>query len=207
MYKGFLHTHYLVVTLFLLIYVVKTILLLSNRNDLLAIFTKKVRIFEMIVSSLFLITGIYLSTQLPLGNKYDYLFYIKVVMVLVAIPAAIIGFKRSNKILAALSLLLITGSFGIAEAYSKRKATPKENGTLISATDGKSLYENNCSSCHGNDGKLGMAGAMDLTATQLEVNSIAQIILHGRGAMVPVAVSEEQAKSISEYVAGTIKGH
>ena len=52
-----------------------------------------------------------------------------------------------------------------------------------------------------------MAGAMDLTATQLEVNSIAQIILHGRGAMVPVAVSEEQAKSISEYVAGTIKGH
>jgi cytochrome c553 len=166
-----------------------------------------VRNFEIIVSSLFLITGIYLSTQLPLGNKYDYLFYIKVVMVLVAIPAAIIGFKRSNKILAALSLLLITGSFGIAEAYSKRKATPKENGTLISANDGKSLYESNCSKCHGKDGKLGMAGAMDLTATQLEVNSIAQIILHGRGAMVPVAVSEEQAKSISEYVAGTIKGH
>lgn len=207
MYKGFLHTHYLVVTLFLLIYVVKTILLLSNRNDLLATFTKKVRIFEMIVSSLFLITGIYLSTQLPLGNKYDNLFYTKVVMVLVAIPAAIIGFKRSNKILAALSLLLITGSFGIAEAYSKRKGTPKENGTTVSTTDGKSLYEGNCSSCHGKDGKLGLAGAMDLTATQLDVKSIAQIIQHGRGAMAPVAVSEEQAKSISEYVAGTIKGH
>ena len=77
MYKGFLHTHYLVVTLFLLIYVVKTILLLSNRNDLLAIFTKKVRIFEMIVSSLFLITGIYLSTQLPLGTSTIIYFILK----------------------------------------------------------------------------------------------------------------------------------
>lgn len=207
MYKGFLHTHYLVVTLFLLIYVIKTILLLSNRNDLLATFTKKMRIFEMIVSSLFLITGIYLATQLPLGNKYDYLFYVKIVMVLVAIPVAIIGFKRSNKILAALSLLLITGSFGIAEAYSKRKSTPKDAETSISATDGKSLYERNCSSCHGNDGKLGMAGAMDLSATQLDESSIAEIIQHGRGAMAPAAVTEEEAKSISQYVAGNLKAH
>ncbi len=53
MYKGILHSHYLVVTLFLLIYVIKTILLLSNKNDLLATFTKKVRIAEMIISFVF----------------------------------------------------------------------------------------------------------------------------------------------------------
>jgi hypothetical protein len=207
MYKGFLHTHYLVVTLFLLIYLIKTILLLSNRNDLLATFTKKVKVFEMIVSSLFLVTGIYLSTQLPLGNKYDYLFYIKIVMVLVAIPIAIVGFKRSNKILAALSLLLITGSFGIAEAYTKRKATSKDTGVQIAATDGKALYEKNCSSCHGSDGKLGLAGALDLSVTKLDGNSIADIIQHGRGAMSPIAVTVEEARSISDYVEGTIKGH
>jgi len=207
MYKGFLHTHYLVVTLFLLIYLIKTILLLSNRNDLLATFTKKVKVFEMIVSSLFLVTGIYLSTQLPLGNKYDYLFYIKIAMVLAAIPIAIIGFKRSNKILAALSLLLITGSFGIAEAYTKRKSTPKDSGVQIAATDGKAQYEKNCASCHGTDGKLGLSGAMDLTITKLDVKSISEIILKGRGAMLPIAVTEEEAKSISDYVEGTIKGH
>lgn len=207
MYKGFLHTHYLVVTLFLLIYLIKTILLLSNRKDLLATFTKKVKVFEMIISSLFLITGIYLTTQLPFGNKYDYLFYIKIVMVLVSIPLAVIGFKRSNKILAALSLLLITGSFGIAEAYSKRKGTPKGDGTAIAVTDGKALYEKNCSSCHGTDGKLGLSGALDLSATQLDVSSIQTIIQQGRGAMAPVSVSEQEAKSISDYVEGTIKGH
>ena len=65
MYKGILHSHYLVVVLFLLIYVIKTILLLSNKNDLLAKFSKKVKIAEIIISVLFLVTGIYLSTQLP----------------------------------------------------------------------------------------------------------------------------------------------
>src|SRR6478609_248392 len=106
MYKVILHTHYLVVTLFLLIYVIKTILLLSNKNDLLASFVKKTRIAEMIISFLFLGTGIYLATQLPFGGKYDYLFWIKICMVFASIPIAIIGFKKSNKILAALSLLL-----------------------------------------------------------------------------------------------------
>src|SRR3954470_18580156 len=141
MYKGFLHTHYLVVTLFLLIYVIKTILLLSNRNDLLATFTKKVRVFEMIVSALFLITGIYLATQLPFNSKYDYLFWIKIVMVFASIPLAVIGFKRGNKILAALSLLLITGSYGVAEVYSKRKGIAKtETAASGSTNDGAALY-------------------------------------------------------------------
>ena len=34
MYKGILHTHTLLVILFLMIYVIKTILLLSNKNEL-----------------------------------------------------------------------------------------------------------------------------------------------------------------------------
>src|ERR1700741_142838 len=121
MYKGFLHTHILVVTLFLLLYLVKTILLLSNRNDLLQKFSKMFRIPEMIISTLFLVTGIYLALQLPFGGKYDYLFWIKIAMVLASIPIAVVGFKKSNKILAALSLLLITGSYGLAEVYGKKK--------------------------------------------------------------------------------------
>src|SRR5882762_6849469 len=101
MQTGILHTHYLVVTLFLLIYVIKTILLLSNKSDLLASFSKKVKVVEMIVSFLFLLTGIYLTTQLSFGGKYDYLFYVKIVLVLSSIPIAIIGFRKSNKVLAA----------------------------------------------------------------------------------------------------------
>ena len=208
MYKGILHSHYLVVVLFLLIYVIKTILLLSNKNDLLAKFSKKVKIAEIIISVLFLGTGIYLSTQLPLGGKYDYLFWVKLIMVFLSIPIAVIGFKKSNKILAALSLLLITGSFGLAEVYSKRKGERKEViNNELAQNDGKSLYESNCASCHGSNGKLGLAGAKDLTATLLDVSAINKIILEGRGLMSAINVNPEEANKIAEFVNGNIKGH
>lgn len=206
MYKGFLHTHYLVVTLFLLIYVIKTILLLSDKNDLLARFTKSVRIPEMIISFLFLGTGIYLATQLPYGGMFDYLFWIKLIMVFASIPLAVIGFKRSNKLLAALSLVLITASFGLAEVYHKRKGIAKEAETTIAETDGKKLYEANCLSCHGTDGKLGLAGAKDLSASGLSVAEMNEIIIHGKGAMPAANVNEQQSTAIAEYVNGSIKG-
>ena len=207
MYKGFLHTHYLVVTLFLFLYVIKTVLLLSNKNDVLASFTRKTRVFEMIISALFLITGIYLATQLPFGGKYDYLFYIKIVMVVLSIPLAVIGFKRSNKILAALSLLLITGSFGIAEVYSKRKAVPKDSAQPIASNDGKALYTNNCALCHGDNGKLGISGAKDISTSSMDVTAMTDLILKGKGAMPPARVNQEEATAIADYVEKNIKGH
>jgi uncharacterized membrane protein SirB2 len=209
MYTIIKNTHYISVTLFLIIYVIKTILLLSSRAELLESFNRRTKIVEMIVSALFLITGIYLATQLPFGGKYDYLFWIKIMMVFASIPIAIIGFKKRNKILAALSLLLITGSFGIAEVYSKRKGIMKQdtNAPAVAANDGKSLYEINCKLCHGSDGKLGAAGSKDLSASQLDVNAMKDIILNGKGNMAPVRVSNEQADAIASYVESNIKGH
>lgn len=205
MVKGILHTHYLVVTLFLLIYVVKTILLLSDKKDLLDKFSRKFKVPEMIISVLFLLTGIYLSTQLPFGGKYDYLFWIKIVMVLIAIPLAIVGFRKSNKILASLSLLLITGVYGVAEVYHKRKAIPVMSNELIS--DAKELFQNNCASCHGENGKAGKFGSKDLSLTQLDIAGINQIIVQGKGMMPPASgLSPEQAQSLSEYVHNNIKG-
>jgi uncharacterized membrane protein SirB2 len=202
MYKGILHTHYLVVTLFLLIYVVKTILLLSDKNDVLTRFTRFIRIPEIIVSVLFLGTGIYLMTQLP---SIPGLIWIKLILVFASIPVAIVGFKKSNKILAALSLVMITASFGIAEISHKKKI--KADNTGIAATDGKALYENNCVSCHGPDGKLGLAGAKDLTATQLDEAEIKTIILNGKGLMPAAQVNEQEANAIASYVNGDLKGH
>ncbi len=203
MYKGFLHTHYLVVTLFLLIYVIKTILLLSDKKELLQMFSKKIKLFEIIVSALFLITGVFLLTQLPFGSKYDYLLWIKIVMVFASIPLAVIGFKKGNKVLAALSLLLLTGSFGLAEVYHKRKNIASEP---ITGTNGKELYEANCKLCHGSDGKAMLAGALDLSISQLDKNQIKDVILNGRNLMVKVNVTDEQAEAISNYVLENLKG-
>jgi cytochrome c5 len=202
MVKGILHTHYLVVTLFLLIYVIKTVLLLSNKYDLLQSFTKKVKVPEMIISFLFLGTGIYLMIQLPVIH---YLMWVKLALVFASIPIAVIGFKKKNKILAALSLVMITASFGIAEIANKKKM--KMDNSNISSADGKALYENNCKVCHGGDGKAALAGAKDLSITQLDVNAIKEVILHGQNMMQPVPVTDEQAAAIAGYVNSDLKGH
>lgn len=204
MYKACLHTHYLVVTLFLLIYVVKTVLLLSDKQAALQKFTKMVKIPEMVISVLFLLTGVYLLTQLPVVKP---MMWIKIALVLVSIPLAIIGFKKSNKALAVLSLLMILGAFGLGEMnHRKQGQVDVAPGASIAANDGKALYEANCVLCHGADGKLGMAGALDLSKTVLDLPSITQVISNGRGAMPAAQVSNEQAAAIADYVATHIKG-
>ena len=182
-------------------------MLLSNKNDLLITFSKKIKVVEMIVSFLFLLTGIYLTTQLSFGGKYDYLFYVKIVLVLGSIPVAVVGFRKSNKVLAALSLLMIVGSFGLAESYHKKKGIAKEVPATIASNDGETLFKANCVLCHGNDGKLGASGAKDLSASTMEVSEIKQIILNGKGLMPAAPVNEEQAAAIADYVNGSLKGH
>lgn len=208
MYKGFLHTHYLVVTLFLLLYIVKTVLLLSNKTEALQKFTKKTRIFEMVISFLFLITGVFLLTQLPVIGT---LMWIKIAVVLASIPVAVVGFRKGKKALAALSLLMLFAAFGMGEVYHKHPPVAQVKpaagaDSSMAALDGKSLYEANCALCHGNDGKLGMAGALDLSKTALDVPGIREVIVNGRGAMPPAQVTNEQAAAIADYVNGNIKG-
>ncbi len=194
-------THRISVTLFFLIYVVKTVLLLSNRADLLQKFTKATKVIEMIVSALFLITGVYLMTKLP---HIETILWVKIVLVLASIPIAIVGFKKSNKILAALSLLMITASYGLGEVGKKHR----EKGIEVAANviDGKEIYEAKCSLCHGNDGKAQLSGASDISKTQMAADSIKITILNGKRTMVPVKITDEQATAVAEYVEGSIKG-
>ncbi len=195
--------HVVSVILFLLIYVVKTILLLSNKTDVLDAFAKKIKIPEMIISVTFLVTGTYLLTQVP---EIKTLMIIKIVLVLLSIPTAIIGFKKRNKILASLSLLMITASYGLAEAAAKNKA---KVSTEAIANDGAInaavLYTDNCATCHGADGKLGLAGAANISSTILTSTAISDIILKGKGLMAPVPLSPDQASAVATYVESNIK--
>lgn len=194
-----LHSHYLFVVLFTLIYLVKTILLLSDKDELLEKFKKKTKVIEMIVSFGFLATGIYLMTQLP---SVSTLLIIKIALVFLSIPLAVIGFKKKNKVLASLSFFLIIVSFGLAQKVKEGKAGPK-----TVAVNAKEIFEEKCTLCHGSDGKLGMSGAKDLSVTQLNHAGIAEIISNGKNGMASYkeVLTAEQIDALSSYIESDLK--
>ena len=197
METGIRHTHLLAVILFLLIYLIKTALLLSNKSEMLAKLTKTVKIPEMIISTLFLATGIYLITQIP---EIKSLLIIKIIVVSISIPLAIIGFKKKNKVLAMLSLLLIIGAYGMAEMSKKQKSKSME-GISASTLNGQELFKASCATCHGDDGKLGLMGAPDLSLSTMDLAARVALIKKGKGAMTAFAeiLTDEQIKAVAKY--------
>lgn len=200
MATGMLHSHTLFVVLFTLIYLIKTILLLSDRDELLEKFKKKTKVVEMIVSFGFLATGIFLLTQLPEINKF---MIIKLMLVFLSIPLAVIGFKKRNKVLATLSFFFIVVSFSLA--YKSKSAIA---GGKIIAVNGKQIFEEKCMLCHGDNGKLGINGAKDLSVTQLSHEGILEIINNGKNGMAPYkdALSKEQIEAVAVYIETDFKG-
>ena len=199
MFKAIFYTHLISVNLFLLIYLVKTILLLANKNEGLAKITKILKVPEMIISTLFLLTGIYMLTQIP-TSEITTLMIFKIIAVIVAIPLAIIGFKKKNKALAVLSFLLIVGAYGMAEMSKKQKSKSLEDLSQ-STIDGKELYTTACVSCHGADGKLGMMGAHKFSESTMDLAARIEIIKKGKALMKPFGgkLTDEQIKAVAEY--------
>ena len=200
MATGMLHSHTLFVVLFTLIYLIKTILLLSDRDELLEKFKKKTKVAEMVVSFGFLATGIFLMTQLPEINN---LLIIKLVLVVLSIPLAVIGFKKKNKVLATLSFFLIVVSFSLAYKAKAAKA-----GDKIIALSGKEIFEQKCSLCHGSEDKLKMSGAKDLSVTQLQHSGIVDINTNGKNTMAAYneTLTSEQIEAVASYIETDLKG-
>ncbi len=202
MIKGLMHPHVLFVSLFLLIYLIKTILLLSDKDELLEKFKKKTRIAEMVISFGFLVTGIILLILIPSAlNTY---MIIKLVLVFASIPLAVIGFKKKNKILATLSFFFIVVSFSLAYKVSQ----PSSEKKVISLSGKEIFTEQKCTTCHGDNGKLGMSGAKDLSVTQLSHAGIVEIITNGKTPMAAYkdALTAEQIEAVASYIETDLKG-
>ncbi|WP_347157330.1 SirB2 family protein [Pontibacter chitinilyticus] len=113
---AFLHTHVLVVALFLLLFAAKALLLLLNKRDMLTRVRKSTRILDLVFGTLILVTGAYLVFQYN-GGLPTWLI-IKMVLVLIAIPAGIVGIRLENKALTVLALLLFGYVYGVAQTKS-----------------------------------------------------------------------------------------
>ncbi len=197
MYKALHQTHLISVVLFLLIYLIKTIFLLINKNEGLAKFTKIVKIPEMIISLLFFCTGIYMLTQIP---EIKSLMIIKIVTVVFSIPIAIIGFKKKIKVLAVLSLLMIIGAYGMAE-MSKKQRPKALRGFSESNVNGKEIYNAACIECHGADGNKEIMGADNLNVSTMDFSLRIETIKNGAGEMngFKGILTDEQINAAAVY--------
>ena len=209
MFTALYHTHKLVVILFVLIYVIKTFLLLIGKTNGLSKFSKFIKVPEMIISVLFLVTGGLLVMDVA---NFGILFVLKLVFVFASIPVAIIAFKKEKKILALISLLLLVGAYGLAEVhkaqFGKRKAFTQEVITNPDAPNymlslhGQALYNAQCAVCHGEDGTVGHSGANNLQKSQMSNEQILDIINNGKNTMPKMEgkYSEQELKALVQYV-------
>ena len=70
-----------------------------------------------------------------------------------------------------------------------------------SKPDGKAIYMDRCTSCHGMDGKMGFGGAKDITQTMKSLDEIIHQVTNGKGAMAPYKniLTPEEIYAVSEY--------
>ena len=195
--------HGLSVMLFLLTYVIKTILLFTNKS-MLEKYTKATRIPEIIISVAFLISGIWLYTILGGIKKYH---IIKLIFVVVSIPLAVIGFKKHKKGLVLFSLLLIVLAYGLAEMSKNKVFLPKNAGEISTINspfaDGALVYQQNCSFCHGEDGKKKYRDATDLSLSVSGEDAIVQMVREGSKGKMPsynIILSDENIKAVAGFV-------
>ena len=175
---GIRHLHFTVVALLLMFILLKTLLLLSNKNELLDKIRAKSKVVDIILGILAIATGVYLMTLKPTIELY---LLVKIVVFLIAIPLGIVGLKRHKKPIVVMSLLLIVYVFGIGETQSYK--FKKDPITTETSQPAKEIYQKLCVECHGDDGALGLYKAPDLTASMLNDSEKRSRILQGKGIM------------------------
>jgi mono/diheme cytochrome c family protein len=215
---GMLHSHVLVVTLFLLFLLFKTILLLVNKKELLTKIRTKLKMVDPILGVLMLATGGYLLSLY--GSAAPTYLWVKLVIVLIIIPIGIIAFKKENKAMAIIALLLTFYIYGASEVgsltFSKDQAvaenteSPASNAKEVvidGATadllkTGKEVYLAECKKCHGIDGKKGLFKSPDLTESKLNLSERVAWIKKGKGVMPAYEndLSESEIEAVALYL-------
>lgn len=223
---AFVHTHVLVVILFLLLFLAKAVLLFLGKHDTLNRVRSSTKILDMVFGTLILVTGGYLAFQYN-GPLPTWLL-VKIVLVLAAIPISIVGIKRHNKLLAFVGVLLFLYVYGVAESKSMKMSpdqtdvvatqpitekntqpeAPKSAANpILSQLEGthlqntKAIYTQLCATCHGQDGQKGMSGASNLQQSTLSVEDRKAVIANGRGLMPGYGsqLSEQEQEALAQY--------
>jgi mono/diheme cytochrome c family protein len=205
---GMLHSHKLVVSLYLLQLLVRVILMVAAKPETVAKYTKALRVPHIVLSILMLVTGVYLMVKAPAGVQ-PYIL-VKLGLVLASVPLGVLGSKRNSVALTGLAFLLLAGTMAISfikpsflRTSNSSAIDPGKTGDADAATlkEGQALYEKYCVLCHGADGGAGFQGAKDLAASTLADAEIVNLIQHGKGVMpANTDLSDAEAQKVKDYV-------
>ncbi|MET3115409.1 mono/diheme cytochrome c family protein [Pedobacter sp. CG_S7] len=103
-------------------------------------------------------------------------------------------------------LLLLTTTISCVQSVNekgKKRSHKIKPAVLEEGTEeGKTLFIQYCSACHGNDGKKGVNGAKDLTVTKKGIDKIIKRINEGKGNIpgYKETFNNQQVTEISKYV-------
>lgn len=96
-------------------------------------------------------------------------------------------------------VILLLVLFVSACSSDKKSPTKTKEVDLVKA---ETIFRSMCAICHGDDGKLGLAGAKDLSLNTLELNEMKAIIKYGKGKMTPFVdrLSDEEIELVAIYI-------
>ena len=197
--------HIISAVLFILILLFKSCLILLNKSENLKQLKKFILIPDIVIQCCFLFSGIIMVIQgSSLVETNPGWFHIKMSAVVIGVIIAIIAFKKNNKILVVISLLIFIGIYGYTEMAA---AGLKKGRTELDLSDTKTLtgidiYSQYCVSCHGENGKKGLSGAKDLSLSVLSEQEAIDIITNGKNNMMGYKsyLSQEQIKDVTSHI-------
>ena len=139
------------------------------------------------------------------------MFTIKLTLVIGAIPIAVIAYKKYNKLLAVLAIIMLISAYGLAEMFKAQFGKRHEITAVVTdpgnseynvTVHGAALYTAQCIVCHGTDGTASFSGAKDLTLSTKSADEIIETIKNGKNTMPKMAdiYNEQELKALADYV-------
>lgn len=80
--------------------------------------------------------------------------------------------------------------------------TKEKSSTVPKPNPAQTIFEENCTACHGSDGKLCALGAKDLSISTLDKTQMVEIITNGKKTMTPFGslLSKEEIDAVVGYI-------
>ncbi|MDE3840127.1 cytochrome C551 [Bacillus methanolicus] len=100
---------------------------------------------------------------------------------------------------------LVLAACGGGDNAEKDTSTNNGGGgetTTADAGDAQKIFNQKCSSCHGQNLEGGVGPALDKIGSKLSKEDIEKVIAEGKGAMPKGLLQGDEASSVAEWLAG-----